>query len=317
MNELTTPKAPPKETLLTQRSDTKSNPALLYILSLASQQSRDKVIRSLNQIARDVGYSDLHSCQWALLRREHVLALVSSWQNARLAPATINNRLSMLKSVAAQAWMDEQMSDHDYTMIRLVKPARGSRLPHGRALSEEESHKIIEACTTDSSVKGVRDTAILAIGIGCGLRRSEIAALQLKDVKMQEKALRVIGKGNAERFAYCPQRTWELIQSWLDIRGLEEGSLFCAIRKSGKILLGESITDSAVYKAMITWAKHTGIKQFSPHDLRRTFATRLFEMGGDVNLVRRAMGHSSIETTTRYDKRPDDAVRELTTKIQI
>ena len=61
---------------------------------------------------------------------------------------------------------------------------------------------------------------------------------------------------------------------------------------------------------MVRRAKSLGI-DLAPHDLRRTFATRLFEMGGDANLVRKAMGHASITTTQRYDKRDDKAVQSF------
>ena len=58
-------------------------------------------------------------------------------------------------------------------------------------------------------------------------------------------------------------------------------------------------------------AKEFGLKIFAPHDLRRTYATRLFELGGDVNVVRQAMGHASILTTQRYDIRGEETVKRL------
>ena len=62
-------------------------------------------------------------------------------------------------------------------------------------------------------------------------------------------------------------------------------------------------------------AEQLGIQDFSPHDLRRTYATRLLQMGGDINIVRQAMGHASIATTQRYDRRGEDEVRRLTSRL--
>lgn len=72
-----------------------------------------------------------------------------------------------------------------------------------------------------------------------------------------------------------------------------------------------------VYQILKTRSSQSGVEDFSPHDLRRTFATRLLGAGTDINLVRKAMGHASVLTTQRYDKREDEEVEEATRKILI
>lgn len=89
------------------------------------------------------------------------------------------------------------------------------------------------------------------------------------------------------------------------------------VRRYGRISTGHSITSSAVYQILKTRSSQSGVEDFSPHDLRRTFATRLLGAGTDINLVRKAMGHASVLTTQRYDKREDEEVEEATRKILI
>lgn len=89
------------------------------------------------------------------------------------------------------------------------------------------------------------------------------------------------------------------------------------MRRYGRISPGHSITSSAVYQILKARSRQSGIEDFSRHDLRRTFATRLLGAGTDINLVRKAMGHTSVLTTQRYDKREDEKVEEATRKIII
>ncbi|WP_176203496.1 tyrosine-type recombinase/integrase, partial [Salmonella enterica] len=111
--------------------------------------------------------------------------------------------------------------------IRTMRNLRGSRLPRGRALPPEEIRALFEACETDKSSLGVRDAAMLAVLLGCGLRRSEAVGLDLHDVVTEERALRVLGKGNKERLSYMPAGTWQRLLLWIDqVRGEHPGPLF-------------------------------------------------------------------------------------------
>lgn len=106
---------------------------------------------------------------------------------------------------------------------------------------------------------------------------------------------------------------------WKEVRdevvGVEE--LFCSMSKGGKLNAAKSLTEDAIFKILRSRVKEFGLAVFAPHDLRRTYATRLFELGGDVNVVRQAMGHASILTTQRYDKRGEEAVKVLSKRINL
>lgn len=310
---------PNAESLTRQTGSTTTNPALLYLMTLGTKQSRDKVGRLLNLLAREFGFSDWRCCQWEKIRQPEILALKTKWEIEGKSPSTINLTLSVLKGVAHQAWSQQLISDHEHAVISAIKGARGSRQPKGRALSTIESSRLIVGCELENSVKGIRDAAILALGIGCGLRRAEIASVKVSQLKTVEKAILVLGKGNKERTVYCSDAVWQRLQKWLVCRANEEAGdwLFCSVTRGDRLRLNHPLTEDAIFKIIRQRAKAFGIEDFAPHDMRRTYATRLFDQGGDLHTVSKAMGHANVSTTQRYDKRGEDIVRRLSQQIPL
>ncbi len=195
-------------------SKPKANPALLYVLSLGSEQSRQRVLKTLNQIAHEFGYADVQTCAWERMRFADIGALKSRWQALNKAPATINLAIALLRGVAKQAWLADLISDKDYMAISMTKGARGSRLAHGRALTPQESSTLIESCMKEGTAIGKRDAALFAVSIGCGLRRNELRTLKLSNIDHVEHAFHVLGKGNKERLAFCPDSVWTILTDW-------------------------------------------------------------------------------------------------------
>lgn len=307
-------------TLLLSRSGdtvTPVNPARAYLLSLNSPRSRQTMASFLNTVARILGARDLTDCSWAALRRHHVLALTGMLRDTGLAVTTINTYLSALRGVALEAWMLKLMSVEDYQHIRAVRSVRGSALPRGRALSREEIRHLFGACEADRSSKGVRDAALLGVILGCGLRRSEAVALSYADILAADRALKVLGKGNKERLAYVPAGAWQRLELWVDqIRGEAHGPLFTRIRRHD-CLTEERLTDQAVYHILQVRQREAGLDRCAPHDLRRTFATALLDNGEDLITVKDAMGHASVTTTQKYDRRGEQKLRKARDRLDI
>ena len=293
------------------------NPARAYLLSLNSPRSRQTMASFLNTVARILGARDLTDCSWAALRRHHVLALTEMLRDTDMAVATINTYLSALRGVAHEAWMLKLMSVEDYQHIRAVRSVRGSTLPRGRALSREEIRNLFGACDADRSSKGVRDAALLGIILGCGLRRSEAVALSYGDILPGDRALKVLGKGSKERLAYVPPGAWQRLELWVDqVRGEAAGPLFTRIRRHD-CLTEERLTDQAVYHILQVRQNEAGLERCAPHDLRRTFATVLLDNGEDLITVKDAMGHASVTTTQKYDRRGEEKLRKARDRLGI
>jgi integrase len=139
--------------------------------------------------------------------------------------------------------------------------------------------------------------------VTCGLRRDEVAAACWADLARQgrNQILRVHGKGEKMRVVKLPDMALVVLEAWRAYHPLPEGKrpLFTRIWKGGTVTTS-GITDKAVWIVVQQAAKAAGLQKVSPHDLRRSFARGAYEAGVSFELIRQALGHSSIATTERY-----------------
>jgi len=302
---------------ITTDTQFKKNPAVCYVLTLGTDQSRKKLVRILNSVARFFGHQDLLTCPWEKMKQEDILTIKTFMQvSKKLSPATVNLTLCAIRGVVKQAWALEQISDHDERVCLSVKGAKGGRIDRGRSLKPDETRIILLSCESDNTPKGLRDACIISLGFGCGLRRNEIAELKISGIRAYDKSIIVLGKGDKERLIYPSEGIWNRLMKWLELRG-NNGCpfIFTLVRKGSHIDTSKAMTVQAIYKMIGERAKQSGIMDFSPHDLRRTFATRMLDLGADLNTVKDALGHASVTTTQRYDKRGLDRIRSFSCQI--
>jgi len=279
----------------------------IYLLSLQSKQSRVTMKSLLNVIGYKLQNQKTHeTVDWSKLDYEIILMLLSDLSEEGKSPATINVYLSALKGVAKEAWRKKLISVEDYQHIKEIKRIKGTRSIKGRALDLDELNQLIDYCMQQEGVIAMRDAAVIALVYGAGLRRHEAAGLLLSDLNIKEGFIKVLGKGNKERINALHDRNLDILHVWLDERGFAPGPLFLRARK-GNRLINEPISGQTIYDIIIRRYKEAGLNRLTPHDLRRTFATKLLENGEDVFLVQDLMGHSSVETTKNYDRRDEKA----------
>lgn len=283
------------------------NPAAVYLASL-SPGSRRAMREALDLVARLLtdGQADAFSLPWAALQFQHVQAVRAALAE-RYKPATCNKVLSALRGVLRAAWQLGQMDAERYHLAASVPNVRGEVLPAGRAVSGGELSALMAACAQDPSPAGARDAAIIALLYSCGLRRAELAALRLADYDPETGTLRIVGKRRKERLAYVVNGAAAALADWLAVRGQDPGPLFCPVRKDGQVLRGQGLTTQAVYNILQKRGREVGIKHLSPHDFRRTFVSDLLDAGADIVIVQRLAGHANVQTTARYDRRPEAA----------
>lgn len=291
------------------------NPAMMYLMSLPSKRSRTTMLSFLGQVSKMVGTVTVEQFDWGSLRRQHIQAVVAMLSSKGLAPSTINTYLAALKGVALESWALGMMDAESYQQVKTVKSVRGKRLPKGRALSRREIQALYEACNADSNA-AARDAAMIAILAGCGLRRAEVVALDLADVDFEEGSIKVVGKGNKEREAFMPMGAQKRLKQWLEHRGQEPGALFQRVLKSGRVA-PERLSAQAVYHVLQQRQTQAGVKSFAPHDMRRTFASMLLENGEDIITVKDAMGHESVATTQKYDRRGNDRLKQASERLRV
>lgn len=301
-----------KQAVALRKAET--DPAAVYLASLAPSGRRTMAAR-LTAAAQLMG-SDPVAIDWAALRFEHVTALRSRLSEMGRAPASINATLSALRGVARAAWQLGKIAAEDYYRIAGVKNVRGSRLPAGRALTPGEIGALLDTCARDETAAGARDAAIIALLYGAGLRRSEAAALDLGHYDSMAGEISVRGKGDKERLVPLEAGVSAALNDWLSVRGEDSGSLLCPVRKGGKIEL-RRISAQAIYDALLKRGREARIPILSPHDLRRTFASELLDVSGDISAVQRLMGHANVQTTMRYDRRGEIAKRKAVSLIHL
>ena len=282
------------------------NPAHAYVLTLSEGQSQQKVIRLLNKIAKDFGYESLEEFPWQNLNYDFLLAFRTKLIDDGFSPATINLQLSILKMVAKQACSKGMMTLETYTAIKECSSVRGSRESKGRTLNLDETYRLLSAAEKKKSAIGTRDAAIIALAIGCGLTRSEIATLKLQSIDVEIQVISILGKGHKERRLIPGPEVWKRLQAWLKLRGKDGcDNVFVSVKKGGRIMPLTPLSAHSIYKLLQANAIDANVTAFSPHNLRRTFATRLLETGVDLTTLRKLMGHSSIVTTLGYDNRKE------------
>lgn len=281
------------------------NPAAVYLAGLNSDSGRRTQRQALDTIARLLGSRDAFECDWASVRFQHATAI-----RAKLAgvykPATVNKMLCALRGTLKAAWRLGLMSGEDYHMAASVESVNGETIPAGRELQSGELVALMGDCENDLTPAGARDAAIVALMYSCGLRREEVVKLNIDDYDPETGKLTVRGKRSKERTAYLINGAACAMGDWLSVRGSLAGPLFLAINKGGRIASGR-LSTQAVYNMLAKRAAGAGVKSFSPHDLRRTFVSDLLDAGADIATVAKMAGHASVVTTSRYDRRPEQA----------
>ena len=284
------------------------NPAAVYLAGLKASSRRPQK-QALDTIARLMtgGELDALGFPWYTLRFQHTAAIRAKLQESGSKAATVNRVLSALRGVLKAAWRLELMNSDDYHRAADVKSVEGSTIPAGRELASGEIAALMADCENDLTPAGARDAAIIALLYAGGLRRAEVVALDLASYDPETGRLVVHGKRNKERTAYLTNGAARAMADWLVIRGREYEPLFCAINKGGRLNSIDSMTDQAIYNMLAKRAAGAGVKEFSPHDLRRTFVSDLLDAGADIATVAKMAGHANVQTTARYDRRPEQA----------
>ena len=284
-----------------------SQAATAYLAGLKSAVGRRGMLSQLRKVARLLGFAEIDQVNWATLNAANVRAILSALSTQNLAPASIATALNALKGVARACWERGTLDTETYQRIRSIRPPAGSRLPAGRDIDAGERLALMQATARDKTPAGVRDAAILAMLIATGMRRAELCALRVGDADLETGRLRIIGKGDKERTAYLRNGALRYLRDWLAVRGDGPGPIFCRINKAGRIFPEGALSTTAMHKIITKRAAEAGLSDITPHDFRRTYAGELLDAGQDIATVAALLGHASVQTTARYDRRGERA----------
>jgi len=292
------------ELILSSSLPLDQNPAAVYIASLGTTSGKRSQAQALRVIAQIMNTTP-ELLNWSALRYQHTAAIRSQVAQS-YSPATANKILSALRQTLKQAWLLGQMTAEEYHRSTELEPITGSTIPAGRELSIEEITALMTTCRSDPNTNaGTRNTTIIGMMYAAGLRREEIVSLSISSYDPTTGRITLTGKRNKQRTAYITNGAQSALDAWLSIRGTLGDALFVEVSKVGT-LENEHLTSQAIYNMLAKRSAQAGISHFSPHDLRRTFISHLLDAGADIVTVSRMAGHSSVQTTARYDRRPEE-----------
>lgn len=217
-----------------------------------------------------------------------------------LSSSSVNQALSAVRKLAAEAADNGLMDSAAAEAIGRVKGVKQAGRRAGNWLTKAEAQALLDTPDT-GAMRGQRDRAILAVMVGGGLRRSEVAGLTFDRLQQRDGRwviVDLVGKGGRVRSVPIPSWAKAAVDEWATAAGLHDGRIFRSINRGGR-LDGDGMTPQAVYNVVATYATRTGLG-VAAHDLRRTFAKLAHKGGAALEQIQLTLGHSSIQTTERY-----------------
>ncbi len=254
---------------------------------------------------------------WMQLRYVHVAKTRATLLDKGFATSTINMTLAALKGIAQTAFNLQLLDADSLARIRTVKRVKGDSYRKGRALSKDEIKQLVQAAKQHpQKVRQQRDKAIVLTFCGAGLRVGELVALRIDDYCITTQTITIRrGKGRKYREITVAPVVARALFSWIKANPGSD-ALFTHIHRYGQA--GQkALTEAGITSILRQLGNMADLQPFTPHDLRRTFITRLLEQGADINIVRQLAGHSDISTTVLYDRRDIHVLQRVSRQLVV
>ena len=247
--------------------------------------------------AHDLGefcawYNKQGLADWTQLDSQHLRGFAAAEHRRGIGPRSIQRRLSSLRTFFNYLIREAQLKHNPALDVRAPKAPK--RLPV--TLDADQMARLLEFRADAELDK--RDKAIMELFYSSGLRLAELVSLNLKDIDLSDRVVRVLGKGNKTRALPIGRFAIAALQEWLQERSLilmqDTDAVF--VTRQGKRL-----TPRAIQLRVAAWAKKQGLGQHvHPHMFRHSFASHLLESSQDLRGVQELLGHANISTTQVY-----------------
>jgi site-specific recombinase XerD len=278
----------------------------IWLAKQKSKQTRRAYKLDVRHFMKSLGISEIDQLRtvdhraviaWERMQREQEGAKAS----------TIRRRLAALSSLFKHLVRHGVVGRNP--VVDVERPTINRSEGSTAAFSKVQARKLLDAPSSES-IAGLRDRAILSVGLQVGFRRAEIAALKVSDLHQNRgfDALRVIRKGGRrEALAINPQAA-QRIRAYLEIAGhgdKPDAPMFRALRGNGKALdPAAHMTPTMIGMIVMKYTKKIGLDRgYSAHSMRATFITTALENGAQLEDVQKAAGHCDPSTTKLYDRR--------------
>ncbi len=221
-------------------------------------------------------------------------------EQAHYASSTINLRLAAVRRLAYEAADASLLSPDLAAGIRRVKGAKKFGVRMGNWLTAEQGKQVLGVFDR-KTLRGIGDYAMVAVLLGCGLRRAEVSALGVQDLQQREEHwvfADLIGKGSHLRTVPVPCWIAAAVRTWMMEARITEGPIFRAINKAGRIATN-GLSPKIIWGVVKKACRACNLGNVAPHDLRRTCARLCHERGGELEQIQLLLGHVSAQTTER------------------
>jgi len=241
-------------------------------------------------------YFTLGRDQLDLRKVDHlaIRAFLAHQGRRKLARASIARELSCIRSFFK--WLVREGRVELNPARAVATPKVEKQLP--QVMQTSEVTLLIEQVTTETPL-GVRDLAWMELLYASGLRIGELVGIDIEDIELRAKLVKVRGKGAKERIVPFGSKAAEAIRNWLAarpelVKNPDEAALFVNYR-------GERITDRSVRRLFDGYLRDASLRAgISPHTMRHSFATHLLNAGADLRGIQELLGHASLSTTQKY-----------------
>jgi site-specific recombinase XerD len=232
-------------------------------------------------------------------------ATVSAWrvvlEGRGLGSVSINVRITAVRKLAVEAADNGLLAPELAAGIARIKGVRSQGVRVGNWLSLLQAQTLLN--TPDARTKkGLRDRAMFAVLLGCGLRRSEVTALTMRHIQQRDNRWCIVDLvGKHGRVRTIPMPTWvkNAIDAWTSAAGVMDGHLFRPVIRGDQVR-GLKVSEKVVWQLLQPYAEAAGLAGIAPHDLRRSCAKMCRAAGGELEQIQLLLGHSSVQTTERY-----------------
>lgn len=250
----------------------------------------EKDLELFNTYLKENKITDIKNIDYNTIRK-----YLSHLHEKKYLSSSISRKISTLRSFFKYNLKENKITNNPMTLIS--NPKREKKLP--KYLNYEEMEKLLNSIDT-SELEGIRNKLIIELLYSTGIRVSELVNIKIKDIRIKENQINILGKGNKERIVLFGEKAKEMIKIYLNAyKEYFKGNIlndYLLINKKGKQLTTNKI--ELIVKDVL---KKSSLKlNISPHTLRHTFATHMLDSGADLKSVQELLGHENLKTTAIY-----------------
>lgn len=266
----------------------------------------DKTITNYNlDLIKYKQFLTINKINYSNISYQQITDYLVYLNNIGLHNNSISRNLSALRSFYNYLVRNKLVKNNPFKLISGIKKEK--KLPNYLQYNEFES--ILNSCGSDSL--GIRNSLIVELLLASGLRVSELVNINLNDIDLSNKSIKVVGKGNKERIIYFGDYALKSLTTYLN----NSRDNLLGKKRSNKLFinhLGEELTTRGVSDILDRLLEKTAIeKNVSPHTFRHSFATMLLNEGASTKVVQELLGHASMSTTSIYTHLSNDKLKSI------